>query len=42
KDLLEERESVGAVPISKQDDDTIEVIEEWIEEVVEEIEEIVD
>jgi translation initiation factor 3 subunit B len=42
KDLIEERERAGAPVISRKDDDSVEVIEEWIEEVVEETEEIVE
>ncbi|RIB07830.1 eukaryotic translation initiation factor eIF2A-domain-containing protein [Gigaspora rosea] len=43
KELAEERENAGIVsPSSRRDDDTIEVIEEWIEEVVEETEEIIE
>ncbi|CAG8519052.1 20482_t:CDS:10 [Gigaspora rosea] len=42
KELSEERENAGIVLPSRRDDDTIEVIEEWIEEVVEKTEEIID
>ncbi|RGB25416.1 eukaryotic translation initiation factor eIF2A-domain-containing protein [Rhizophagus diaphanus] len=42
KDLAEERERAGVPVISRKDDDNVEIIEEWIEEVVDEIEEIVE
>ena len=42
KDLAEEREKAGVPVITRKEDDSVEVIEEWIEEVVEETEEIVD
>ncbi|CAG8681617.1 2058_t:CDS:2, partial [Scutellospora calospora] len=42
KELIEERENAGIMPVSKKDDDIVEVIEEWIEEVVEETEEIIE
>ncbi|CAG8605975.1 5784_t:CDS:2 [Acaulospora morrowiae] len=42
KELAEEREKAGLEPISKRDNENVEIIEEWIEEVVEETEEIVE
>ncbi len=42
KELAEERERAGVPIISRKDDENAEVIEEWIEEVVEETEEIVE
>ena len=42
KDLAEEREKAGVPVITRKEDDSVEVIEEWIEEVVEETEEIVE
>lgn len=42
KDLADERERAGVPAISRKDDDNVEIIEEWIEEVVDEIEEIVE
>ncbi|KAG9292843.1 hypothetical protein G9A89_016205 [Geosiphon pyriformis] len=41
KELIEEREAAGLPPVSVRDTENVEVIEEWIEEVVEETEEIV-
>ncbi|CAG8445506.1 7837_t:CDS:2 [Ambispora leptoticha] len=41
KELIEERQAAGLPPVSIRDTENVEVIEEWIEEVVEETEEIV-
>ncbi|CAG8453165.1 798_t:CDS:2 [Diversispora eburnea] len=42
KELAEERERAGLPPIQKRDTENMEIIEEWIEEVVEETEEIIE
>ena len=42
RELSKEKERTGFRPISKHDEENVEVVEEWIEEVVEELEEIID
>jgi translation initiation factor 3 subunit B len=42
KELAEERELAGLPPVAKREDEGVAVIEEWVEEVVEETEEIIE